>query len=101
MDDTGAVALDDGFGHLAKEVLGQRFRKSATLRDEVEQILRRFRSLHNQHEDFVRVASVQQPHNATDVRHLTEQTYFQWHSQAANLEFKTNMNFHVSLGFLG
>jgi len=85
MDDTSAVALEDGLDHLAEEVLGQGFRQGTAFRDEVEQILRGFCTLHDQHEDVLRVARVQQPHHAADVRYLPQQTRFQRHSQTTNL----------------
>ena len=99
MDDTCVVALDHGFGYLPEEVLGQGFGKCPTLCDEVEQILRRFGPFHDQHENVVRVASVQQPHHAADVRHLTQQTHFQRHSQTTNLTSENNIVFFFIFTF--
>ena len=77
MKDSGAVALDDGFDHLAEEGFGHGFGQGSALSDKVKQILARLHAFHDDHKDVARVARVQQLHHARDVRHLAQQAEFQ------------------------
>ena len=60
MNDSGSVALNNGFDNLAEEIFGQRFGQGTAFRDEVKQILARFQTLHHDYERISSIASVQQ-----------------------------------------
>ena len=85
MDDSGSVALDDGFDYLSEKRFGHRFGQGAAFRNEIEQVLARLHALHDQHKSVARVASVQQLHHARHVRHLSQQIEFERHSQTVVL----------------
>jgi hypothetical protein len=60
VNNSGTMALNDGFDHLAEKILGHRFRKSTSFRDKVKQIFARFHPFHNDDEDIARITSIQQ-----------------------------------------
>ena len=73
VNDSPAMAGDDGEDDLAEEVSGERLAEAALAGDEVKEIFARLRPLHDQDEGVRSLVQVQDANDSGHVGHLSEQ----------------------------